>query len=168
MLIAIFCNWGLFISHLNKRDDFDFPIVNFPFLSSNIPTCPAYGVYISQLIRYCRACNVYSDFLNRTKLLSQKLLGQGYVQPLLISSLQTFYGRHHNFTDRYDISISQMRSDIFQLIRPLLPDRHTPDLAIATYWTFHLQCDGCHAWSRSCLPFRSTWWHYRFFVGLTL
>jgi len=36
----------------DKRDDFNFPIVNFPFLCSNIPAAPAYGVYISQLIRY--------------------------------------------------------------------------------------------------------------------
>ena len=36
----------------DKRDDFDFHIVNFPFLSSNIPSGPSYGVYISQLIRY--------------------------------------------------------------------------------------------------------------------
>ena len=35
----------------DKRDDFDFHIVNFPFLSSNIPSGPSYGVYISQLIR---------------------------------------------------------------------------------------------------------------------
>ena len=34
----------------DKRDDFNFPIVNFPFLCSNIPEAPAYGVYISQLI----------------------------------------------------------------------------------------------------------------------
>ena len=34
-----------------KRDDFNFPIVKFPFICSNIPTAPAYGVYISQLIR---------------------------------------------------------------------------------------------------------------------
>ena len=34
----------------DKRDDFNFPIVNFPFLSSNIPYAPAYGVYISQLM----------------------------------------------------------------------------------------------------------------------
>ena len=33
-----------------KRDDFNFPIVNFPFICSNIPAVPAYGVYISQLI----------------------------------------------------------------------------------------------------------------------
>ena len=38
----------------DKRDDFDFHIVNFPFLSSNIPSGPSYGVYISQLIRYAR------------------------------------------------------------------------------------------------------------------
>ena len=35
----------------DKREDFSFPIVNFPFLSSNIPAAPAYGVYISLLIR---------------------------------------------------------------------------------------------------------------------
>ena len=36
----------------DKRDDFDFHIVNFPYLSSNIPSGPSYGVYILQLIRY--------------------------------------------------------------------------------------------------------------------
>ena len=35
----------------DKRDHFNFPIVNFPFLCSNIPATPAYGVYISRLIR---------------------------------------------------------------------------------------------------------------------
>ena len=30
----------------DKRDDFDFHIVNFPFLSSNIPSGPSYGVYV--------------------------------------------------------------------------------------------------------------------------
>ena len=41
----------------DKHDDFDFHIVNFPFLSSNIPSSPSYGVYISQLIRYARCCS---------------------------------------------------------------------------------------------------------------
>ena len=34
----------------DKRDTFGFHIVNFPFMSSNIPSAPAYGVYASQLI----------------------------------------------------------------------------------------------------------------------
>ena len=38
----------------DKRDAFGFHIVRFPFMSSNIPSTPAYGVYASQLIRYAR------------------------------------------------------------------------------------------------------------------
>ena len=34
-----------------KRDDFGFPIVNFPWLSGDVPRLPSYGVYISQLVR---------------------------------------------------------------------------------------------------------------------
>ena len=55
----------------DKRDDFNFPIVNFPFICSNIPVAPAYGVYISQLIRYSRACGYYQDFLDRGLLLTR-------------------------------------------------------------------------------------------------
>ena len=43
---------SIFTRLYDKRDDFNFPIVNFPFLSSNIPSAPACGVYVSQLIRY--------------------------------------------------------------------------------------------------------------------
>jgi len=32
---------------------------------SNIPTPPAYGVYISRLIRYSRACGSYHEFLDK-------------------------------------------------------------------------------------------------------
>ena len=74
----------------DKRDDFIFPIVNFLFISSNIPASPAYGDYISQLVRYSRACAQYSNFIDRVQLLTQKLLKQGYVAHRLKSSLQTF------------------------------------------------------------------------------
>jgi hypothetical protein len=96
----------------DKYDDFIFPIVNFLFISSNIPASPAYGVYISQLVHYSRACAQYSDFLDRAQLLTQKLLKQGYVAPWLKSSLQTFYSRHHNLVDHYEISIFQMTMDL--------------------------------------------------------
>ena len=62
----------------DKRDDFNFPIINFPFLSSNIPSTPAYGVYVSQLIRYARAFSNNQDFMERGKVLTTKLLSQGY------------------------------------------------------------------------------------------
>ena len=65
----------------DKRDDFNFPIVNFQFICSDIPAEPAYGVYISQLIRYLRACGSYQDFLDRVLglLLTRKLLNQGFI-----------------------------------------------------------------------------------------
>ncbi len=49
----------------DKGDDCNFPIVSFPFLYGNIPTSPAYGEFVSQLIRFARACSNYStlDFL---------------------------------------------------------------------------------------------------------
>ena len=62
----------------DKRDDFSFSIVNFPFISSNIPAAPAYGVYISQLIRYSRTCISYHDLLDRLLLLTKKLINQEF------------------------------------------------------------------------------------------
>ena len=62
----------------DKRDDFDFEIVNFPFLDGDIPPTTSYGVYISQLIRFARASSHVADFNTRNKLLTQKLLKQGY------------------------------------------------------------------------------------------
>ena len=62
----------------DKRDDFNFNIINFPNMCSNIPASPAYSVYILQLIRYARASSNYSDFLKRHLYLRNRLLDQGY------------------------------------------------------------------------------------------
>ena len=97
----------------DKRDGFNFPIVNFPFLSSNIPAAPAYGVYVSQLIRYARASSNYEDFIMRGVLLTQKLLTQGYEKEKLKSYIRKFYGRHHELINRYDVSVSRLTSDVF-------------------------------------------------------
>ena len=63
----------------DKRDDINFPIVNFPFTCSNIPAAPAYGVYISHLLLHFRACGFYHDFLHRGLLLTRKLLKKGFL-----------------------------------------------------------------------------------------
>ena len=46
-------------------DDFDFYIVNFPFLDGDVPRSPSYGVYISQFIRFARVCSNVDEFNNR-------------------------------------------------------------------------------------------------------
>ena len=97
----------------DKRDDFDFHIVNFPFLSSNIPSGPSYGVYISQLIRYARRCSHYDDFRYRHKCLVDRLLSQGYKALRLEKSFKKFYGRYQDLIEKYRRSVNAMVSDSF-------------------------------------------------------
>ena len=74
------------------------------FLCGNIPVSPAYGVYISQLIRYSRACSKYQDFLARSSILTHKLSNKGYEIPKLKTFLKKCYGRHHELFDPYRIN----------------------------------------------------------------
>ena len=69
----------------DKRDDFNFPIVNFP-------EAPAHRACISQLIRYFRAGGSYHRFFDRGLLLTRKLLNQWFLLVKLKSSLWMFYG----------------------------------------------------------------------------
>ena len=81
---------------LRKRDDFNDIGVTCVLMCSNIPGGPAYGVYISQWIRYFRDWDFYHDFFVRGLQLTRKLLIQGFIWIELKSSFQTFYYRHHN------------------------------------------------------------------------
>ena len=107
--IDIDINGKLTTQLYDKRDDFSFSTVNFPYLCSNIPSSPAYGVYVSQLI----TCSAYDQFLNRGKLLTDKLLLQGFQQSRLKVAFRKFYGRYNNLVYEYDLSLSQMLSDVF-------------------------------------------------------
>ena len=108
LLLSIDRDGQLRTSLYDKRDDFNFHITNFPFLSSNIPSSPAYGVFMSQLIRYTRACSSYECFILRAVRLSNKLLGQEYVKERLKSSLRKFYGRYGDLTKQYEGPLSRM------------------------------------------------------------
>ena len=95
----------------DKRDAFGFHIVNFPFMSSNIPSAPAYGVYASQLFRYARCCSSYSDFLIRQRALVKRLLSQGYKVNRLSNTFKKFYGRHTDLVGPYKKNVCQMFAD---------------------------------------------------------
>ena len=87
----------------NKSDDVTFSIV-----SSFIPDLPAYGAHVSQLLRCSRAYSKYKNFLERELLLTGKLLKQGYQKSKLRSSLQKFYGCHHELVEYYGICAFQL------------------------------------------------------------
>ena len=64
----------------DKRDDFGFPKVNFPWLSGDVPRLPSYGIYISQLVRFARCWTSVLDFHSKNLQITSKLLTQGYIQ----------------------------------------------------------------------------------------
>ena len=106
-------NNRLYTKLYDKRDDFEFHIVNFPFLLNNIPSIPSYGVYISQLIRYARCCSYYDDFGYRHKLLVDRLLSQGCEVKCLRNSFNNFYGRYPYLIRKYQRSVKDMMADSF-------------------------------------------------------
>ena len=98
----------------HKIDDFDCPIVNFPFICSNIPAAAAYAVYTSHLSDI-PAHVVFIMISLIELLLTRKLLIQGFLVVKLKSSLRKFYGRHHDMCSHYEISVSPMTTDMFCL-----------------------------------------------------
>lgn len=86
----------------DKRDDFNFSIVNYPHVDrSNIPTKPAYGVYSSRLVSIARACDSSLDFNQRHDALCIKLMHQGYKHHLLKKQLNKTIKNHHSLFSKY-------------------------------------------------------------------
>ena len=97
----------------DKHDDFDFHIVNYPFLFSSIPSGPLYDVYISQLITYASCCSHYNDFRYQHKCLVDRLLSQGYIALRFEKPVKKFYGRYQDLIEKYQRSVKEMVNDSF-------------------------------------------------------
>ena len=87
----------------DKRDDFDFKIVNFSFLDGGVPRSTSYGVFISQLIRFARTSFHVADLNTRNKLLTQKLLKQIYWYHKLHKASSKFNRRYYDFKSKFHV-----------------------------------------------------------------
>ena len=92
----------------DKPDDFDFDIVNFPFLDGDVPCSTSYGVYISQLIRFARVPIHVDDFNTRNNVLTAKLLGQGYRYHKLRQAFSKFYGRYSDIVSKFNVGLKTL------------------------------------------------------------
>ena len=129
----------------DKRDAFGFNIVNFPFMSNNIPSAPAYGVYASQLIRYARCCSNYSDLLLHHRALVTRLLSQGYKVNCLSNTFKKFYDRHTDLVGQHKKNVCQMFADSISWNDFYFDGFANGQIGKISYDS------GCHTWSRSCL-----------------
>ena len=85
----------------DKRDKFNFPIVNFPNLSGNIPSSHSYSVFLSQLVRYARGCLYFEDFQKRTSCLIIRLLKQNFTLNRLEKVYKKFCYRYKHLIRGY-------------------------------------------------------------------
>ena len=70
----------------DKRDDFDFDSVKFPFLDGDVPRLASYGVYIPQLIRFTRVSSHVDYFNTLNKVLaSNNKIWFSLLSPYLLS-----------------------------------------------------------------------------------
>ena len=106
------------LSHrlFDKRDNFKFPIVNFPNLSGNIPTSQSYNVFTAQLIRYARGCLHVHDFYARVKILTEKLLNQNFKLCQLQKTYSKFLVTRHFLLTKYGPHIETHLSIIIQRV----------------------------------------------------
>ena len=103
--IKVVGNKFLFKSY-DKRNDFNFQMINYPNLSGNIPTKAAYGVFISQLVHYSTINLKIKDFIHDIKVLVSKLLKQAYKRNILVSSFKQFAVKYFVLWSRFGVDIS--------------------------------------------------------------
>ena len=106
---------GVIITKIyDKRDDFNFDIVNYPHLDGDVPRATSYGVYISQLIRFARACSKVSDFNYRNQVITDKLLQQGFRYHKLRRTFTKFYRRNDSLLEKYNTCLKTLLKFISQ------------------------------------------------------
>ena len=92
----------------DKRDEFDFEFINFPLLDGDVPRSTSYGVYASQLIRFARASSHVADVNTRNKLLTQKLLKQGYRYHKLLKTFFKFHRRYYDLISKFQVGLKSL------------------------------------------------------------
>ena len=111
-VVVVFCVCLFKKGHIsckiyNKRDDFDFEIVNF-YLDGDVPRRASYGVYISQLMLFASVSSHVTDFNIQNKLLTAKLLNHGYRYHKLRKAFSKFYRRHFDLVSKFNVGIKSL------------------------------------------------------------
>ena len=90
----------------DKRNDYDFDVISFPFLDGNIPKGQSYGVFMSQLVRYARINCSFSRFIDDVKRLVQKLIQQDFDAAALRKRFQAFIDNHFDVWGMFGTPLS--------------------------------------------------------------
>ena len=78
----------------DKRLDFNFEVINYSDLNSNVPRSPSYGVFNSQLVRFCDVNSQIGNFHSDIDTLVHKLMIQNFDLFTLKAKFKKFYANN--------------------------------------------------------------------------
>ena len=88
----------------DKRDDFDFDIVDFPLFRWRCSTSSSLrSIYLS-----ARVCSHVDDFNTCNKCLTAKLRKQGYRYLKLGKAFSKFYRRHYEMISKFNVGLKSL------------------------------------------------------------
>ena len=106
---------GKFVYKLyDKRNEFNFNVINYPYVCGNIPKTPSHGIFISQLIRFCNMNSSFKHYVSNCHDLFTKLVNQNFDVLRLKRNFDVFCGRHFSYWSKFGINIEQYKNDIFK------------------------------------------------------
>ena len=104
---------GKFLYKLfDKRNEFNFNVINYPYACGNVPSAPTHGIFISQLIRFCHMNSSYKNYLDNCKKLNEKLVNQKFEKSRLQRKFDEFCTRHILSWSKFGIDIPIYKSEI--------------------------------------------------------
>ena len=110
--ISIFRGKFKFSSY-DKRRDFNFEISNYPNLKGNIPRGGSYGVYVSQLVRFCDINDSVNPFINDVKCMTSKFINQGFAKQKLSDMYLSFSVKYWFKWTKFGVDITSFHHNIF-------------------------------------------------------
>ena len=111
LTISILNNKFLYKTY-DKRLDYNFEIINYPDLHGNIPRNPSYGVFNSQVIRFCDTNIDITDFSSAIRSLARKLIKQNF-------NYTAIKGRYKRFYATNMVRWSKFGTDIYNILDSL-------------------------------------------------
>ena len=113
--ISIFRGKFVYRSY-DKRASFAFKICNYPNLHGNIPWKGSYGVFISQLVRYCDINLNVKCFLHDVKTMVKKFLQQGFIKNTLFHTYMNFCHKYFYRWSKFGVDLSGLANYIFWVL----------------------------------------------------
>ena len=115
------CDGNFIFKVFHKVDLFNFEVISFPFLESNVPKRICYSTFFSQLIRFMRICSNIFGFAERVKLLWTKLIHRNYEASILKRYFTKFLCQYSDEVIKYGHDIHGLLQFCLDLDTSLIP-----------------------------------------------